>query len=64
MAYMCVLNHTEECNGCQECERQRKSKEQLRWEKYEEEYDRYRDAEYENIRRFAESKRTNKNDGH
>lgn len=48
MAYTCVLNHTEECNGCQECERQKKSKEQLRWEKYEEEYDRYRDAEYEN----------------
>lgn len=48
MAYQCVLNHTEECNGCQECERQKKrNEERMRWDRYEEEYDHYRDAEYE-----------------
>ena len=47
MAYMCVLRPSCECDGCEECEEERKSKEQWLWEKQEEEYDNYRDMEYE-----------------
>ena len=48
MAYMCVLNHTTECDGCEFCKEERKRKEDLmRWDRYEEEYDHYRDMEYE-----------------
>lgn len=48
MAYTCVLNHKRECDGCEECETQHKSKEEtMRWDRYEEEYDHYRDNEYE-----------------
>ena len=46
MAYMCALRPSKECDGCEECMEERKSKEQLRWEKQEEEYDYYRDEEY------------------
>lgn len=52
MAYMCVLRPSCECDGCEECEEQKKSKEELmRWDRYEDEYDKYRDDEYE---RFLE----------
>ena len=46
MAYTCVLAPSYECDGCQECEDIRKSKEQQRWEKCEAEYDYYRDEAY------------------
>lgn len=46
MAYMCVLRPSHECDGCEECEEERKDKQNWLWEKQEEEYDYYRDEEY------------------
>lgn len=46
MAYTCVLAPSHECDGCQDCEDIRKSKEQQRWDKYEAEYNYYRDEAY------------------
>lgn len=55
MAYMCVFNHKHECDGCGECEEERMSKKEWLWEKQEEEYDNYRDREYEEHERYTES---------
>lgn len=51
MAYTCVLAPSHECDGCGECEERKQSREEWLWEKQEEEYDKYRDDEYE---RFLE----------
>lgn len=46
MAYTCVLAPSRECDGCGECEKNRKSIEDLmRWNRYDEEYDNYRDIQ-------------------
>lgn len=47
MAYTCVLAPSHECDGCGECDEERKTKADWLEEKYEAEYDNYRDAEYE-----------------
>lgn len=46
MAYMCVLAPSHECDGCQECEEKRMTKEEWLWNKQEAEYDSYRDESY------------------
>ena len=45
MAYTCVLAPSHECDGCQECENEHKSKAEWLWEKQEAEYDSRRDSE-------------------
>ena len=44
MAYMCVLRPSNECDGCEECEEERTDS--WLWDKYEEEYDYYKEEEY------------------
>lgn len=47
MAYTCVLAPSIECDGCGECDERRKSdEEQMRWDRYEAEYDYYKEEEY------------------
>lgn len=47
MAYTCVLAPSHECDGCGECEERKQSRDEWLWEKQEEEYDNYKDLEYE-----------------
>lgn len=46
MAYTCVLAPSRECDGCQECENEHKSRADWLWEKQEAEYDGRRDDMY------------------
>ena len=43
---MCVLAPSKECDGCEECEEERKSSRDLLWDKQEDEYDYYKEEAY------------------
>ena len=46
MAYRCVLAPSQECDGCEECKEYIPDREyRRRWERYEAEYDYYREEE-------------------